>query len=354
MPGRSITSDSYRYGFNGYEKDDELKGAGNSYTSRFRSYDPRLGRFTKVDPYHVAFAAVSPYNFAADNPIINIDRDGGFALTVVGGILGGAISGGYAYYQGKTGDELRYEIAKGSMAGMAAGAVLDVAYTGGASLGVTALVLSSVTASAAAELTTQVSDMVVKGEDFNTTDFLVNTAVGGALGIALHYVAKAIVPPLKTAFVNAAFVVNTEIGINRFTAVATYNQGVTSSGKQVLIQVGQFLSRTISNRLAPYKGDYVNVYRGGNSFKLKPHEIKLTDGKVRNTHGVSLDVDPNTVKSHGGAYKIDYLPEELLIKQRGQRAEHFEIVPAENAKFTPEEFQNLLDQIIVSPVETLP
>ncbi|MFT6150196.1 MAG: hypothetical protein ACJAUH_002894, partial [Saprospiraceae bacterium] len=31
MAGRKYNDDSYRYGFNGMEKDDEMKGNGNSY-----------------------------------------------------------------------------------------------------------------------------------------------------------------------------------------------------------------------------------------------------------------------------------------------------------------------------------
>jgi hypothetical protein len=33
MPGRSFSSGSYRYGFQGQEKDDEVKGEGNSINS---------------------------------------------------------------------------------------------------------------------------------------------------------------------------------------------------------------------------------------------------------------------------------------------------------------------------------
>jgi len=40
----------YRYGFNGMEKDDEVKGKGNSYTTHFRMLDPRLGRWLSTDP----------------------------------------------------------------------------------------------------------------------------------------------------------------------------------------------------------------------------------------------------------------------------------------------------------------
>ena len=44
MPGRSFSSPSYRYGFNGQEKDDEVSGSGNTMTAEFWEYDTRLGR----------------------------------------------------------------------------------------------------------------------------------------------------------------------------------------------------------------------------------------------------------------------------------------------------------------------
>lgn len=39
MPGRSYQGTGYRYGFNGMEKDDEVKGSGNSYDFGARIYD---------------------------------------------------------------------------------------------------------------------------------------------------------------------------------------------------------------------------------------------------------------------------------------------------------------------------
>ena len=48
----------YRYGFNGMERDDEIKGSGNSYTTEFRLLDPRLGRWPSTDP--VTHAQFSP------------------------------------------------------------------------------------------------------------------------------------------------------------------------------------------------------------------------------------------------------------------------------------------------------
>jgi RHS repeat-associated protein len=71
MPGRSFNSDSYKYGFNGMEKDDEISGTGNSYTAEFWQYDSRLGRRWNIDP--VVKPNLSNYQTFSNNPIIFID-----------------------------------------------------------------------------------------------------------------------------------------------------------------------------------------------------------------------------------------------------------------------------------------
>jgi RHS repeat-associated protein len=76
MPGRSFSSDSYRYGFNGMEKDDEIKGSGNSLDFGARIYDSRLGRWMSVDPLQAKYPSLSPYHAFADNPILVVDKDG--------------------------------------------------------------------------------------------------------------------------------------------------------------------------------------------------------------------------------------------------------------------------------------
>ncbi|CAN5271199.1 hypothetical protein BH09BAC3_BH09BAC3_35180 [soil metagenome] len=68
---------NYRYGFNGKENDNEVKGNGNQQDYGLRIYDPRLGRFLSVDPLAASFAWNSPYCFAENSPIWGIDLDGG-------------------------------------------------------------------------------------------------------------------------------------------------------------------------------------------------------------------------------------------------------------------------------------
>jgi RHS repeat-associated protein len=76
MQARSYTSTGYRYGFGGVEKDNEIKGEGNSYNFTFRMYDPRLGRFLSVDPIGKNYPHSSPFAFAENCPISGIDLEG--------------------------------------------------------------------------------------------------------------------------------------------------------------------------------------------------------------------------------------------------------------------------------------
>jgi RHS repeat-associated protein len=69
---------SYRYGFNNMEKDDELKGTGNSYDFGARIYDPRVGRFLSVDPLWKSNTNSNNYSFAGNSPILYIDLKGLF------------------------------------------------------------------------------------------------------------------------------------------------------------------------------------------------------------------------------------------------------------------------------------
>jgi RHS repeat-associated protein len=68
MPNRHGEVANYRYGYQGSEKDDEVKGAGNSYTTEFRQLDVRIGRWLSIDPKATAWE--SPYVSMGNNPIL--------------------------------------------------------------------------------------------------------------------------------------------------------------------------------------------------------------------------------------------------------------------------------------------
>ena len=74
VPNRHGSSNSYRYGFNGMEKDDEISGEGNSYTAEFWQYDPRVARRWNIDP--VVAHWESPYAAFRNNPILLDDPNG--------------------------------------------------------------------------------------------------------------------------------------------------------------------------------------------------------------------------------------------------------------------------------------
>jgi RHS repeat-associated protein len=76
VPNRHGSSDSYRYGFNGKENDNEIIGEGNFEDYGMRSYNPRIGRFFSVDPLTHEYPSLTPYQFASNSPIAGIDRDG--------------------------------------------------------------------------------------------------------------------------------------------------------------------------------------------------------------------------------------------------------------------------------------
>ncbi len=83
MPGRSNTTETYRYGFQGQEKNDEIYGEGNSLNYSLRTYDSRLGRFFSSDPMFVAFPWNSTYSFSENRVIDAIELEGGEKLKKV-------------------------------------------------------------------------------------------------------------------------------------------------------------------------------------------------------------------------------------------------------------------------------
>ena len=76
MPGRGTGLGDYRYAYNGMELDNEVCGVGNSYTTEFRQYDPRLMRWKSLDPLMHQFPWMSPYVAFDNNPIYFVDPFG--------------------------------------------------------------------------------------------------------------------------------------------------------------------------------------------------------------------------------------------------------------------------------------
>ncbi|MEW4923108.1 RHS repeat-associated core domain-containing protein [Algibacter sp. 2305UL17-15] len=76
LPNRHGATDSYRYGFQGQEKDDEIKGEGNSLNYKYRMHDPRVGRFFAVDPLEKKYPWNSSYAFSENRVIDAVELEG--------------------------------------------------------------------------------------------------------------------------------------------------------------------------------------------------------------------------------------------------------------------------------------
>ena len=60
--------------FTGHEKESDL--AEGIYTTEYRLYDARVGRWLSVDPLWEKYVGMSPYNYCAGNPVKLVDPDG--------------------------------------------------------------------------------------------------------------------------------------------------------------------------------------------------------------------------------------------------------------------------------------
>ena len=76
VPMRNYSSPEYRYGFNGMEKDNNIKGNNNSYDFGARMLDPRVGRWLSTDGYEMKYPSYSTYTSSLNNPLFFIDPDG--------------------------------------------------------------------------------------------------------------------------------------------------------------------------------------------------------------------------------------------------------------------------------------
>ena len=71
MPGRSYNAHTYRHGFTGHEKESDL--AEGIYTTEYRLYDARVGRWLSVDPLWEKNIDASPYSYCHGNPVMKVD-----------------------------------------------------------------------------------------------------------------------------------------------------------------------------------------------------------------------------------------------------------------------------------------
>jgi RHS repeat-associated protein len=71
-----VSSDRYRFGFQGQEGDDEWNGEGNMLAFKYRVHHARLGRFLSIDPLAPDYPWNSPFAFSENRVIDGVDLEG--------------------------------------------------------------------------------------------------------------------------------------------------------------------------------------------------------------------------------------------------------------------------------------
>lgn len=75
----------YKYGFQGQEVDNEIKGEGNSVNYKYRMHDVRIGRFFAVDPLTAKYPHYTPYSFSGNKVIHAVELEGLEEVIIIGG-----------------------------------------------------------------------------------------------------------------------------------------------------------------------------------------------------------------------------------------------------------------------------
>ena len=77
MPGRSYTSENYRFGYQGQEKNSDLSGVDGVHLDfKYRIHDSRLGRFLSIDPLTHSYPWNSHYTFSENRVIDGVELKG--------------------------------------------------------------------------------------------------------------------------------------------------------------------------------------------------------------------------------------------------------------------------------------
>jgi hypothetical protein len=82
LQNRPLTHSAYRYAFQAQERDDEVKGEGNSINYTYRMHDTRLGRFFAVDPLFAQYAYNSTYAFSENRVIDRLELEGAETIQI--------------------------------------------------------------------------------------------------------------------------------------------------------------------------------------------------------------------------------------------------------------------------------
>jgi len=346
MPGRNGSMGDYRFGYNGQEKDDEVKGNGNSLSFKYRIYDPRLGKFLSEDPLTKSYPWYTPYQFAGNTPIWAKDLEGAepeygpenstptHVPTSLSELLQ-SFSEGLSWFTGTDIDDdegvnseeefqqklaenqrkrqqaaLRVEKADQTMV-----TVLEVTAEGIGSVPVVDLAADPMLAAYYAE----------KGDYASAGAYSAAAAIPLASGLTTKYGSRLLLNiPFIGKYADDAYDF-----VTNWTIVGRADEIV----KGVTVKLN---------------GADVSIFRGGADFTLKPGEFKVTPNGKYPARGLSLNADASKVANYGGAKKITSVPNGLEIIHTPSNAnpQHFDIIPRDRT-ISQEQFQSLLNQIKV-------
>jgi len=222
------TNIALKYKYNGKELQEEL--GLNMYDYGARQYDASIGRFVVIDRYADEFEFQSPYVYAANNPVIFIDKNGDGPILGILGALAGAVI--------EAGSQVVGAMATGSSF---SDAINNIDY---ADVGIAAVEggLAGLTNGASLLVTSKVADVSQAAIDVNGNGE-VSTIFGGANGGSKKDLGNAV----------------TEFAVGK-TVGGLANKG----GKVVKDQVNKVLDKTIKSQTSDLVAKTKNLTKSNN------------------------------------------------------------------------------------------
>ena len=284
MPNRKLVNgEPYRYAYQGQEKDPET----GKEAFQLRLWDARIGRWLTTDPYR---QFDSPYLGMGNNPVGSVDPDGGFAFTVLGGLIGGVTAA-------INGDNVWAGIGTGALAG---GLVDLTIATGGGALAIAGA--AAVGGYADSALTDVFNGRKVNHERATIAggfSFFGGAITKGASSLLARSFSRLVKPTLKITSTGGHFVglgksVAAKASTKALTKFYPSNNGFLGAAERQFLMPGQQLSRfggnsgkffspagtPLSMRALP-PGANTSIH---NTFKvLKPFEVQA--GKIAPAFG---------------------------------------------------------------------
>ena len=76
QPGRSVSSGTYRFGYQGQEMDNAIRAMGQHLNYTYQNYDSWTARFGAIDPLAAKYPHNSTYAFSENRVIDGVELEG--------------------------------------------------------------------------------------------------------------------------------------------------------------------------------------------------------------------------------------------------------------------------------------